>query len=87
MTDGNGGNPYYNLTGFTYWGIVVPRTVPVELALRLAAAVLCEQMGTASVDYQLKQWRNELEAALRPQALPSRPIGPHPMTGFLEAGG
>ena len=78
----NGGDPYYSVRGLETWGICVPRTVPVEMAARIVAAVLSYEGGTARVDYQLKRWRAKIEAVLSPQAvLPSRPIGLHPVSG------
>lgn len=65
--DNGGGDRYYNLGGFTKYGILVPRTVPAEVVVRMMAALLSFELGVQSIDYQLKQYRTELEESIMQQ--------------------
>ena len=58
---------YYDLRGLNTHGILIPRRVPVEAVVRMTAALMAYDMGNKSVDYQLKQWRADLEEAIRDQ--------------------
>ena len=58
---------YYDLRGPNKHGILIPRRVPVEAAVRMTAALMSYDMGNKSVDYQLKQYRADLEEAIRAQ--------------------
>ncbi len=60
---------YYNLRAFQNEGILVPRKVPVELAIMLGAACITRRLGNKSIDYQYKALRDDLENALKPQSL------------------
>ena len=59
--------PYYDLRGFNTHGILIPRRVPVEATVRMAAALLSYDMGNRSVDYTLKQYRADLEESIGKQ--------------------
>ena len=58
---------YYDINGLNKHGILIPRRVPVEAAVRMAAAVMSYDMGNKSVDYQLKQYRAGLEETIKAQ--------------------
>jgi len=58
---------YYDLRGLNKHGILIPRRVPVEAVVRVAAALMSYDMGNKSVDYQLKQYRADLEGPIRAQ--------------------
>ena len=63
----NGQKNYYDLRGLNKHGILIPRRVPVEATARMAAALMSYDMGNKSVDYQLKQYRVDLEEAISAQ--------------------
>ena len=58
---------YYNVSGFNQYGILVPRTVPVEIVVRMVAAIISEGLGNVGVDYQLKEYRKIIEKTVKPQ--------------------
>ncbi len=61
------GKEYYDLRGLNKHGILIPRRVPVEATVRMTAALMSYDMGNKSVDYQLKQYRADLEEPIREQ--------------------
>lgn len=61
-----GETDYYDLHRFDTYGILVPRTVPIEIAVRVAVAVLSYEMGL-TMDYTLETYGTNLEANFHAQ--------------------
>jgi len=61
---GNGHKGYYNIQGFTNWGIKVPLRVPGEQVVRMLAALMSVDLGMSGVDTTLKKWRGRIEETL-----------------------
>jgi hypothetical protein len=61
---GNGHEGYYNIKGFTDWGIKVPLRVPREQVIRMLAALMSINLGMSGVDTTLRKWRGRIEQTL-----------------------
>ena len=58
---------YYEVQGFQRFGILVPRTVPVEAVVRMLAGLVSYVKGVKSIDHQLWQCRQIAEVTVKSQ--------------------
>lgn len=61
---GNGSKSYYDIHGFTNWGILVPLRVPKEQVVRMLAALMSTDLGMTGVDSTLRKWRASIEESV-----------------------
>lgn len=66
---GNGNKGYYNIKGFTNWGIKVPLRVPREQVIRMLAALMSTDLGMSCVDTTLRKLRGRIEETLDEAAI------------------